>query len=98
MKKLTILSFFIACTLSSNSFAQTGTKSSVWSPLKSAKTIESDTHLTQFNLAEAQLKNTLVNEGYRTITVPSPNGDLHTFRLSDAQIMPESLAAKFPDI
>ena len=98
MKKLPILSFFIACTLSSNSFAQTATTSSVWSPLKSAKTIESDTHLTQFNLAEAQLKNTLVNEGYRTITVPSPNGDLHTFRLSDAQIMPESLAAKFPDI
>lgn len=98
MKKLTILSFFIACILSSNSFAQTATTSSVWSPLKRAKTIESDIYLTQFSLDEAQLKETLVNEGYRTITVPSPNGDLHTFRLNDAQIMPESLAAKFPDI
>lgn len=98
MKKLTILSFFIAYTLLGSSFAQAATTSSVWSPLKSAKTIKSDTHSTQFSLAEAQLKETLANEGYRAITVPSPNGDLHTFRLSDAQIMPESLAAKFPNI
>ena len=88
----------MACALSGTSLAQDTAENAVWSPLKSAKAIEPDTHLTQFSLAEAQLKETLAEEGYRTITVPSPNGDLHTFLLSDAQIMPESLAAKFPDI
>ena len=99
MKKLTIPLLFIAYTLSGTCNAETiADHQTVWSPLKNAKNSESEIYSTQFKLAEPELQETLFKTNYRSITVPSPNGEMHTFELKDAQIMPQPLAVKFPNI
>lgn len=51
-----------------------------------------------FTLDESRLAQGLTQAQYAQIRVPGPDGVMHTFRLSDAGVMPAKLAAKFPNI
>ena len=51
-----------------------------------------------FTLDESRLAQDLTQAQYAQVRVPGPDGVMHTFRLSDAGVMPAKLAAKFPNI
>ena len=51
-----------------------------------------------FTLDESRLAQDLTQAQYAQVQVPGPDGIMHTFRLSDAGVMPAKLAAKFPNI
>jgi hypothetical protein len=51
-----------------------------------------------FTLDESRLAQDLTQAQYTQVRVPGPDGVMHTFRLSDAGVMPAKLAAKFPNI
>ena len=51
-----------------------------------------------FTLDESRLAQGLTQAQYAQVRVPGPDGVMHTFRLSDAGVIPAKLAAKFPNI
>ena len=69
----------------------------LWQAQTANKALESiSSH--RFTLAQTRFTQQLSQANFSQVQVPGPDGILHTFRLTDAQVMPDKLATKFPEI
>ena len=69
----------------------------LWQAQTANKALESVSS-NRFTLAQTRFTQQITQANFTQVQVPGPDGILHTFRLTEAHVMPAKLAAKFPEI